>query len=289
MPFVPVARFVIDTDAAPDEVRARLSSSVAQRARMSFRRPEAPFTGTVGTNSFDLRPVLGYRNSFVPRVRGTFGSGAVGTRIDVRLRMLPAVAIFMFVWLSLAAAFFVGMLVLAVRNPSRWWLPMIGLAFFAFGYLLMTLSFSFEARRIRKNLTLLVAGTPADELPRTDLSWLADFRLRHADAPERRFNRIFLATYGLSGALAVLTWDRTVSACSNYQYHHRNDYSCPSGTRIALTWVVLAVLVASGFASRLALHKRARPAYVPLLLLVAALGATAAWSILQHPHWGVPS
>jgi hypothetical protein len=60
----------------------------------------------------------------------------------------------------------------------------------------MTLSFSFEARRIRKNLTLLVAGTRADDLPRTDLSWLADFRLRNAEPPERRFNRIFLATYG---------------------------------------------------------------------------------------------
>jgi hypothetical protein len=127
---VPAARFVIDTEAAPDEVRDRLSSAVAQRAWMSFRRPEAPFTGTVGTNSFDLRPVLGYRNSFVPRVRGTFASGAVGTQIDVRLRMLPVVAMFMSVWLSLAAAFFIGMLVVAIRDASRWWLPLVGLAFF---------------------------------------------------------------------------------------------------------------------------------------------------------------
>jgi hypothetical protein len=289
MPLFPAERFVIDAQAAPDEVRDRLSSAVARGRRVSLRRPEAVFTGTVGPNSFELRPVLGYRNSFVPTARGSFASGIAGTRVDVRLRMLPAVAIFMAVWLSLAAAFFLGMLVIALRNPSRSWLPLVGIAFFAFGYLLMTLSFSYEARRIRTNLALVLSGTPVSDLPRTDLSWLTDFRLRNAEAPERHFNRIFLAIYGISGALTVLTWDRTVSACSNLQYQHRNEYSCPSDARIALTWILGAVLVAAGFGSRVALHKRARRAYIPLVLIVAVIGALAGWLITHHARWGVPS
>jgi hypothetical protein len=123
-------------------------------------------------------------------VRGAFATGIAGTRIDVRLRMLPAVAVFMLFRLSFAAAFFVAMLVIAVRNPSRSWLPLIGLAFFAFGYLLMAL-------------------------------------------------------------LAV-------------------------------------ALIATGFASRVVLHKRLRAAYVPVLLLLGAIGVAAAWSLTHHPHWGIP-
>jgi hypothetical protein len=289
MPLFPDERFVIDAQAAPDEVRDRLSSAVARGRRVSLRRPKAVFTGTVGTNSFQLRPVLGYRNSFVPVARGSFTSGSAGTRVDVRLRMLPAVAIFMAVWLSLATAFFLGLVVIAFRNPARSWLPLVGIVFFAFGYLLMKLSFSFEARRIRANLALLLSGTPASDLPRTDLSWLSDFRLRNAEVPERRFNRIFLAIYGISGGLTVLTWFRTVSACSNLQYHHRNEYACPSDGRIAFTWILGVVLVATIFASRVALHKRGRRAYIPLVLIVAMIGALAGWLITHHGQWGVPS
>jgi hypothetical protein len=288
LPFFPAERFVIEAQAAPDEVRERLAGAVAPRHRASLRRPGAAFTGTVGANSFDLRRVLGYRNSFVPTVRGSYASGIAGTRVEVRLRMFPAVAVFMTVWLSLAAASFVGMVVIASRNPPRSWLPLVGIAFFAFGYLLMTLSFSFEARRIRADLALLLSGTPAGDLPRTDLSWLTDFRLRNAEPPERRFNRLFLTIYGISGALTVLTWDRTLSACSNLQYHHRNEYSCPSDARIALTWIVGGILVATGLASRAALHKRARRAYIPLVLIIAAAGAVAGWLLTHRAPWGVP-
>jgi hypothetical protein len=286
---LPSERFVIDAPAAPDEVRDRLLNAVAPRRRLSIRKPESPFTGTVEADSFELSPVLGYRNSFAPIARGSFASGVEGTRIEVRVRILPAVAIFMAIWLSLAAAFFLVALVVAFRDPSRSWFPLVALAFFAFGYSLMALSFSFEAQRMRTNLALLlVSGTPATELRRTDLSWLTDFRLRGAEAPERRFNRAFLAMYLIAGALTLFTWERTLTACSNAQYHRRDEFSCPSDVRIALIWVLGGILVATGLASRFALHRRIRRAYVPLTLVVIAVAAAAAWLITHHPRWGVP-
>jgi hypothetical protein len=289
MRLLPSERFVLDAPAAPDEVRERLLSAVAPRRRLSIRKPELPFTGRVEADSFEVRPVLRYRNSFAPIARGSFASGLTGTRIEVRMRMHPAVAIFMAVWLSGAAAFFVVALVVAFRDPPRSWLPLVALAFIAFGYGLTMLSFSFEARRMRTNLALLlVSGAPATELPRTDLSWLFEFRLRGAEAPERRFNRAFLAIYLIAGALMVFTWDRTVTACSNAQYHRRDEFSCPSEARIALIWVLGAILVATGFASRLALHRRLRRAYIPLAFVVIAVGLGAAWLITHHPRWGVP-
>jgi hypothetical protein len=281
-------RFAIDTPAAPDEVRDRLLDGVAPRRRSSSYPSESPFSGTVETRSFELRPALGYRNAFAPTARGSFASGVAGTRVEVRVRMLPPVAIFMAIWLSFAAAFLVVALVIAVQNPARSWVLLVALVFFASGYGLMAIAFWSEARRLRTNLALLVSGTPARELPRRDLSWLSDVRLRHAEATERRFNRVFLTLYSISGALTIFAWERTVTACSNRQYHHRHDFSCPSAGRIALTWVLGVILVATGVASRFALRRRIRRAYVPLAVIVVAVGALAAWLLTHHSRWGVP-
>jgi hypothetical protein len=289
MPLFPYGRFVIDAPAAPDEVRDRLRTAVTPRNRSALGNPEAPFTGTVDTNSFELRPVLGYRNSFAPIARGSFASGVAGTRIEIRLRMLWPVAIFMAIWLAGAAAFLVVALVVAFRDPSRWWVPLVAVAFFAFGYGLMALSFLFEARRMRSDLErLLVSGAPATELRRGDWSWLSDLRLRGAEPPERRFNRVFLGIYFLAGALTLFAWARTVTACSNEQYQRPDEFSCPSDARIALTWALGAILIATGFASRFALRRRIRRAYIPLVVVVVAVGAVAAWLITHHPRWGVP-
>jgi hypothetical protein len=285
----PYGRFVIDAPAAPDEVRDRLQTAVAPHRRSALRDAEAPLTGTVAANSFELRPVLGYRNSFAPIAHGSFASGVAGTRIDVRLRMLWPVAIFMAIWLAGAAAFLVVAFVVAFRDPSRWWFPLIGLAFLAFGYGLMALSFWFEARRMRTDLErLLVSGAAAAELRRSDWSWLSDFRLRGAEPPERRFNRVFLAIYVVAAALTVFAWERTATACSKDQYQRPDEFSCPSDARIALTWALGALLVATGLASRFALHRRIRRAYIPLLVVVVVVGTVAAWLITHHPRWGVP-
>jgi len=287
--FLPFERFVLDTPAAPEEVRDRLLNAVGPRRKLSIRNPESPFIGTVDANSFELLPVLGYRNSFAPIARGSFSSGVAGTRIEVRMHMLPVVVIFVAAWLLLAAVFLVVALIAAFRDPSRWWLPLVPLAFIALGYGLTTLSFSFEARRMRTDLALLlVSGAPATERRRTDLSWLSDFRLRGAEAPERRFNRAFLTMYLGVGALTLFTWQRTATACSNGQYHRRDEFSCPSDGRIAFTWVLAVVLVTSGLASRFALHGRMRGTYIPLVLLIVAVGVVAGWLLTHHPAWGVP-
>jgi hypothetical protein len=81
----------------------------------------------------------------------------------------------------------------------------------------------------------------------------------------------------------IFAWERTASACSNAQYTSAR----PSEARIALTWTLEAILVATGFASRVALRRRFRRAYVPLLLVVVAVGVTAFWLLADHSPWGV--
>jgi len=150
------------------------------------------------------------------------------------------------------------------------------------------LSFSFEARRMRSDLErLLVSADSATELRRSDWSWLSDLRFRGAEPAERRFNRIFLGIRRCSSADAFRL-KSTATACSKDQFGRPDEFSCPSDARIALTWVLGAILVATGFASRFVLHRRIRRLYIPLALVVVAIGVAAVWLITHHPRWGVP-
>lgn len=153
---MPEKRFEIDAHDAPEVIRERLEAEVEPPRRLSLRKPERPFSGTVGPDSFELRPVLGYRNSFVPFVEGSYGSGFDGTRIDVRMRLLRPVAVFMALWLTLAAMFVAIAAISAADDPLRLGFVGLALAFFGVGYACMSVLFWLEARRTRAKLERLL-------------------------------------------------------------------------------------------------------------------------------------
>ncbi|TMK70959.1 MAG: hypothetical protein E6G50_06815 [Actinobacteria bacterium] len=156
MPFLPEKRFAIDAHDAPDVIRERLEAEVEPPRRLSLRKPQRPFAGTVGQDCFELRPVLGYRNSFVPFVEGSYRTGVDGTRVDVRMRLLRPVAVFMAAWLGLAAFFVAIAAMAAARDPLRLGFAGLALAFFGVGYACMSVLFWLEARRTRAKLEELL-------------------------------------------------------------------------------------------------------------------------------------
>jgi hypothetical protein len=182
-------RFGLEVPSSPGEVRERLE------------RVPAAFTGTVSDDAFRLSGVLGYRNAFAPIAHGSFRTGVAGTRVDVKLRLRPAVAVF---------------------------------------------------------------------------------------TPERVFNRVFLAAFGISGILSVLAWDQLATACSNGESRQPERFACPGDSRFVLTWSLVVLVVGACWGSRLALHRKARRSYLPLVVLVVLAGAVAGWLMTHHPRWGVP-
>jgi hypothetical protein len=157
VPFLPDKRFVIDAGVGPDEVRERLRAAVEPVRRFALRRPTLPFAGTVGPKSFELRPVLGYANSFAPLVQGSYATGVSGTRIDLRMRLLRPVAAFMGAWLTVAAFLVVLASIAAARDPLRLGFVILALAFFGVGYGCMAVLFWLETRRTRAKLERLLA------------------------------------------------------------------------------------------------------------------------------------
>jgi hypothetical protein len=157
VPFLPDKRFVIEAGDAPDVIRERLEGEVAPARPFALRRPDRPFAGKIGADSFELRPVVGSRNSFVPFVQGSYRTGLAGTRIEVRMRLLRPVAAFMAAWLTFAAVFVVLAAIAAAHDPLRLGFVALALAFFGVGYGCMSVLFWLEARRTRTKLERLFA------------------------------------------------------------------------------------------------------------------------------------
>ena len=153
---MPEKRFELEAPDAPEVIRERLEAEVAPPRRLAFRKPARRFAGTVGNDSFELRPVLGYRNSFVPFVEGSYRTGLAGTRIDVRMRLLRPVAVFMAAWLAFAGMFVVIAAIAAAHDPLRLGFVALALAFFGVGYACMAVLFWLEARRTRAKLEELL-------------------------------------------------------------------------------------------------------------------------------------
>lgn len=118
MRLVPSRQFSIETPLAPQEVYEQLNEATEPLRAFRSPSPASSFLGEVGTSTFLLMHALGYRNSFAPQLRGSFSSGMSGSIIDVRLRLHPFVDVFVGIWLSGAAAFFVVLMGAAAFGAS---------------------------------------------------------------------------------------------------------------------------------------------------------------------------
>ena len=89
--------------------------------RLWFSDDIAPLEGTVHQQGFSVRRIIGYRNSFLPMLYGTFIPNPNGTTIRIRMMPHPLVVGFMVNWLGLVGLFAISGLVMIVQN-GEWWL-----------------------------------------------------------------------------------------------------------------------------------------------------------------------
>lgn len=75
------------------------------------RRPadNPPFFGSVDGNGFRLQRVIGYKNSFLPHIKGHVEPSLIGSTIDVVMSPHPSVTVFMVLWVGLLATAAVAM------------------------------------------------------------------------------------------------------------------------------------------------------------------------------------
>lgn len=68
------------------------------RLEILVSRHQTPYAGKLSESGFEIRRVVGYRNSFLPKIIGRFEPQPDGTRIHLKMHLHPLVSVFLGIW-----------------------------------------------------------------------------------------------------------------------------------------------------------------------------------------------
>ena len=147
MPLLPYLRYELESGKTPAEVEEAMRAVVEPKRLFRFGGGAQPFEGVVGDGAFDVRRIIGYRNSFLPQIRGTISAAAEGSRISITMSLHPLVLGFMIVWLGGVGAGCFAMLMHVIQKGGTLLQVVAPAGMLAFGWLLSAGGFTFEARK----------------------------------------------------------------------------------------------------------------------------------------------
>jgi hypothetical protein len=153
MPWIPFLKLTISSPLGLDVVQTRLAEQVEPHKLIRWRSDAntKAYQGTVTSNSFKILRIIGYRNSFLPVIEGTFERKLSKTEITVKMRLHKVVAVFMFLWIGILSTFYVyPMMIGSASKEFPFPLIVIPIGMAVFGYVLTVASFTFEARKSKK-------------------------------------------------------------------------------------------------------------------------------------------
>jgi|SRR6187551_977617 len=168
MPLLPYRRYELVSTKAPSEVEAALRDAVEPKSIWRFSTATRPLEGEVGDAVFDVRRIIGYRNSFLPQIRGKISAAPEGSRIAITMRLHPLVLAFMTFWLGVVGVGCVWSLVAELQKGGAPLKALGPAVMFIFGWALSAGAFTFEARKADVLLasTMVARPTTDDVQPR---------------------------------------------------------------------------------------------------------------------------
>ncbi|MDH4471519.1 MAG: hypothetical protein QE487_02870 [Fluviicola sp.] len=123
------------------------------------RRSGKFYEGSINNDSFEMKRIIGYKNSFIPKISGNVENTLGGSLIHVKMRLHVFVMIFMIVWMSLVGiAALICTLVLIIGGRFNPFL-LIPIGMFLFGYLLTLGAFKYESARTKEDLKQIFEAT----------------------------------------------------------------------------------------------------------------------------------
>lgn len=159
MKFLPFERITYKTALKPAEVAHRLQEITEPkkfiRTTVFGKKSLKQYEGTVDDNSFVIKRIIGYRNSFLPIIKGHVAQDVDGTRISIKMQLSVIVAVFIGFW---CAAVGIACVVVLTRSIQLGVFHAYGLLPFGmllFAYALTMGAFLYEAKRAKKDLTQL--------------------------------------------------------------------------------------------------------------------------------------
>lgn len=158
MNFLPYANLTYKTHLSKDEIVKKLSKKIEpkQWIRMSgvfADNSYQPYEGSISENTFKINRIIGYRNSFLPHIKGEIEETKDSTLIHIKMRLHIFVLVFMSIWLSVVGIVSIGVLSsLFFIDGNQEFNIGFFIPFFMllFGLLMPTLAFRYEANKSKK-------------------------------------------------------------------------------------------------------------------------------------------
>lgn len=117
------------------------------------------FEGKISGNSFQLRRIINYKNSFLPQINGTVQQDSSVTTISISSRLPLPVFVFLVVWTSFcsigAIVGIISFLYSKETDPGSF-IP-LGMVFF--GYILTLATYNYENERFKTELCRICKAT----------------------------------------------------------------------------------------------------------------------------------
>jgi hypothetical protein len=165
---LPFEKYVLTTKLSNTEVLKRIGDNIQQKQRFSFsifcRNYTKPYTGQIIGTTFTMSRNISYRNSFLPIITGQIITFPGQTQVNIKMRPVTIVLIFISFWLGIAGLACIRTLLTVFlqfkQMPQNGFSSMllIPFAMFAFGCLLIHVAFKGESKNSKEFLASLLEG-----------------------------------------------------------------------------------------------------------------------------------
>ena len=102
--FLPFEKLTYSTKLSREEALAKLAENIAPEKPFGFGSSKTvsskPYVGQCHGNAFNVKRAIGYRNSFLPMIKGEVISDTGGTKVHVTMRPSVFVLAFMAFWMT---------------------------------------------------------------------------------------------------------------------------------------------------------------------------------------------
>ena len=175
MKLFPRDRFSIQTQQPLAAVITNLERYIeAPRIRWTGSRNHALYSGTLSNRGFEIRRIIHYQNSFLPRIQGRFESSHQGTTVHITMDLHPLVMAFLLVWSSIwyTAAIPIALSGLATADvPLE--MALLSLVAPLAAIVIFGVAFWAEAKRSRRELTQIIQGQFQPSSAANQIQWRA--------------------------------------------------------------------------------------------------------------------
>ncbi|ESU20962.1 hypothetical protein FCR2A7T_07340 [Flavobacterium cauense R2A-7] len=156
MKILPIEKLTLVSNLSKSEVLEELSSNTRPTQSLSFGSPKVEnaklFHGTIYEDSFNIKRVIDYRNSFLPEVNGKVIEKTNGTEIEIELKPVSLVMAFMIIWLGGVSFAFITALIGAITGESPLQISLIPLGMLLIGFGMLKFGFSTETEKTKNNI-----------------------------------------------------------------------------------------------------------------------------------------